>query len=196
MNIHSIRWAFKAGWQHCTEPSELLVLLVIASTVNEGHSSSVLSAAQLAEATLMTIEESQRHLTSLERLGLIRRGEESLAENFPRSEYPIVWDLLRAYREEALGLVRGRRLSRTPHAVYRFYDKLDRLLYIGCTIEPDVRFAAHKSKPWWPEVTRSVITWYECYGAAHIAEKEAISEEKPLYNIAIPKGRRPTMAAL
>lgn len=39
--------------------------------------------------------------------------------------------------------------------VYRHYDKDDRLLYVGITVNPKRRAQGHKQKsPWWPSIAR------------------------------------------
>lgn len=67
-------------------------------------------------------------------------------------------------------------------ALYRLYDGEDRVLYIGITNMPNVRFDAHRMKPWWKQVARKDIEWFENRHQASCAEVRAIRAERPLYN--------------
>jgi predicted GIY-YIG superfamily endonuclease len=70
-------------------------------------------------------------------------------------------------------------------AVYRFYDAADRLLYVGMTENPAVRFTSHESlKPWWPDVARQTINWYDTREEADAVETEAIRTERAVHNVA------------
>jgi DNA-binding transcriptional regulator YhcF (GntR family)/predicted GIY-YIG superfamily endonuclease len=76
-------------------------------------------------------------------------------------------------------------------ALYRLYNKRHQLLYVGITKDPRTRFAAHAAeKPWWPEVVRRDLEWFTTRTAALAAEAEAIRNEKPDENLAIPAGPR------
>jgi drug/metabolite transporter (DMT)-like permease len=80
--------------------------------------------------------------------------------------------------------------SRTGHSLYRFYDTAGRLLYVGITNSPRLRFAQHRdSKTWWPTVAVREITHYSSRAELEAAEKAAIRRERPRYNIA-HNGRR------
>lgn len=69
-------------------------------------------------------------------------------------------------------------------AVYRFYDAGDALLYVGVTKNFGLRWQRHASaKPWWPEVQRQTVDWYDEAEALRV-EVEAIEREKPLHNVA------------
>ena len=71
------------------------------------------------------------------------------------------------------------------HALYRFYDAREELLYVGITDEPWRRWREHvRTKPWYPRVKHQAITWYEDKAAAEAAEREAIRSECPRFNIA------------
>ena len=51
------------------------------------------------------------------------------------------------------------------HALYRFYDAREELLYVGITDEPWRRWREHvRTKPWYPRVKHQAITWYEDKG--------------------------------
>lgn len=70
--------------------------------------------------------------------------------------------------------------------VYRAFIG-DRLAYVGLTLNPKGRFSAHSRKPWWREVTRVDLEWFDGREAAKEAERAAIRDESPLYNIYRPK---------
>lgn len=71
-----------------------------------------------------------------------------------------------------------------PHALYRFYDKDDQLLYVGITIDPGTRWGQHaKDKTWWTEVVRTTIEQFPTRADVLMAERVAIQTENPKYNI-------------
>lgn len=68
--------------------------------------------------------------------------------------------------------------------VYRCYDDAERLLYIGCTVKPALRFKQHAaSKAWWAEVARIEQTPVTGWRHAEEVERTAIEAERPLYNV-------------
>lgn len=70
-----------------------------------------------------------------------------------------------------------------PHALYRFFDGEDRLLYIGITVNPGGRFGQHSDdKPWWSEIARIAMEPHPDRGAVLEAERRAIVSERPRYN--------------
>lgn len=74
--------------------------------------------------------------------------------------------------------------GREATALYRFWDITDVLLYVGITRDPPARFGQHgKDKSWWRDVARIDLEWHPSRNAAEVAEKAAIEDEKPLYNI-------------
>jgi hypothetical protein len=71
-----------------------------------------------------------------------------------------------------------------PHALYRFFDAEDRLLYIGITWDIASRFPQHRDeKPWWMDIRNITIEPHADRAAALAAEKAAIIAERPVYNI-------------
>lgn len=69
-------------------------------------------------------------------------------------------------------------------ALYRFYDAVGRLLYVGIAFDPEERWKEHaNSKPWWPDVARKEVVWRDTRVAALNDEAEAIRTELPLYNV-------------
>ena len=74
--------------------------------------------------------------------------------------------------------------------LYRLYDATGRLLYVGITHDPKARWRLHAvDKPWWHEVARKEVTWFDTRTEAGIAELRAIETEGPLYDRSNPKNR-------
>jgi len=69
-------------------------------------------------------------------------------------------------------------------AVYRFYDELGSLLYVGISYAPNTRAMDHRRKCWWPLVRGRDVCWFENRIAAHAEEKAAIESEWPRFNLA------------
>ncbi|MEU4410701.1 GIY-YIG nuclease family protein [Streptosporangium sp. NPDC023963] len=76
-------------------------------------------------------------------------------------------------------------IDNSPHALYRFYDATGVLLYVGITADPGVRFKKHRGdKEWWTEVANIRIEKLPTRAAVLDAERRAIREERPLWNVA------------
>lgn len=70
------------------------------------------------------------------------------------------------------------------HALYRFYADAGALLYVGITLDPGSRWRAHRDdKPWWQQVTKITIEVYRDRASVLEAERRAIVDERPKYNI-------------
>lgn len=68
-------------------------------------------------------------------------------------------------------------------ALYRFFDADGRLLYVGVTSNPKVRWHAHELyQHWWQEVHTKEIEWLPTRAEALAAERQAIRTEKPLHD--------------
>lgn len=75
-------------------------------------------------------------------------------------------------------------LNDRPHALYRFFDASDVLLYVGITVDLGARFKKHGGdKPWWGNVDRIGIDHFATRKEALDAERKAIKEERPLHNV-------------
>ena len=73
----------------------------------------------------------------------------------------------------------------TPTALYRLFDASGALLYVGISDNLRTRFTDHAAtKPWWPQVKRKTVQWHLAREAAAAAEKAAIRDENPAYNLA------------
>jgi len=71
-----------------------------------------------------------------------------------------------------------------PTCVYRFYDAEDRLLYVGVTYSPAMRFREHARRDWFQDAVRNTIVWHDRRSDALAEEAQAIANENPLHNIA------------
>jgi predicted GIY-YIG superfamily endonuclease len=75
-------------------------------------------------------------------------------------------------------------LEARPHALYRFFDVEDRLLYIGITAGLPQRLMRHADgKPWWLQVAKITVEVMPGRAEVLAAERAAIRAERPLYNI-------------
>lgn len=75
-------------------------------------------------------------------------------------------------------------------ALYRLYGADDRLLYVGITNNPEVRWQTHaREKVWWPKVTHKTLEWFETRKSAERVERIEILEERPAYNLQHNPGR-------
>lgn len=82
-----------------------------------------------------------------------------------------------------LGAIR-RRDTDGPHVLYRMFDRSERLLYVGITLNPPGRFRGHQGeKAWWDQVATVTLEQHENRRALEIAETNAIIAERPLHNI-------------
>lgn len=79
-------------------------------------------------------------------------------------------------------------------ALYRLFDAQGTLLYVGITDDLRTRMRAHPlDKPWWPEVARKTVAWYDTREDADRAETLAIAAERPKYNKAKLYAPRPAV---
>lgn len=84
-------------------------------------------------------------------------------------------------------------VEQRPHYVYRHYDSDGQVLYIGCTSDPDARFAAQRtnrdSKEWYALVAHTDVIGPMPYAEALHAETWAIRADLPPHNVDIPRPR-------
>jgi predicted GIY-YIG superfamily endonuclease len=82
-------------------------------------------------------------------------------------------------------------LNERPHALYRFYDAGDVLLYVGITAALPARLNRHNDdKPWWGTVSRITVEHFKDRANVLAAERTAIQAECPLHNIQHNMGGR------
>jgi hypothetical protein len=80
-----------------------------------------------------------------------------------------------------------------PTDLYRYFDKDDRLLYVGISFHAAARASQHKAdKPWWPQSVRMEIEHLPTREAALAAEANAIRTEAPLHNVMGNRGSKAT----
>lgn len=83
--------------------------------------------------------------------------------------------------------------TRREHFVYRVYDDADRLLYIGCTNRPALRWSEHRawSRDGWPQKARRFrVSGPYNYDTARSRERDEIEELDPRHNHDGPWRRR------
>lgn len=69
--------------------------------------------------------------------------------------------------------------------LYRVFDAQDRLLYVGQTRDPKVRFSHHNSQSkWFPDACRTTTELFGSRDLVRKAEILAITTESPLHNVA------------
>ena len=75
-------------------------------------------------------------------------------------------------------------LMTAPHYVYRLIDPNEQLLYIGCSVDPEARLAAHRSdQPWSDLIHRQDIEGPFDRATALKRETAAIAAERPRFNV-------------
>lgn len=85
-------------------------------------------------------------------------------------------------------------MTERNHFVYRAYDSVGRILYVGCTGKPNQRYANHRAtSAWFPYATSIKMAGPYEKADAYSREKNLILELRPLFN-ALPEhalmGRR------
>lgn len=77
------------------------------------------------------------------------------------------------------------RLAARPTLVYRLYDRHDKLLYVGMTVEPKGRFRQHRNqhRDWWHEVDHVIWEEHDNRDEARYAEAVAMILERPRKNL-------------
>jgi hypothetical protein len=93
---------------------------------------------------------------------------------------------------KVIALLRGERTDEAeepepacePTTLYRIFDALGRLLYVGMTCRKGLeRFHEHAANPWWPEARTITLMHYPTRREALGAELLAIQSERPKYNV-------------
>lgn len=70
--------------------------------------------------------------------------------------------------------------------VYRAYDVDGRLLYVGISMSLQGRLTKHRRAAWWPLTDEITVQWFDGREAAKSAERAAITNENPIYNLSRP----------
>lgn len=84
---------------------------------------------------------------------------------------------------ETVALDAGLDFSANETALYRLYDALGALLYVGITGNLQSRMSDHQKRSWWPSVASRAVTLYASRSEAAAAELAAIQDEHPLHNV-------------
>ena len=75
-------------------------------------------------------------------------------------------------------------------AVYRWFAFTGRLLYVGCSVDPDKRWQdLQRTEGWTHLAAWRTLEWHESLPEARAAEREAIKTEDPLFNLQGLKGQ-------
>jgi predicted GIY-YIG superfamily endonuclease len=70
------------------------------------------------------------------------------------------------------------------HFLYRCYDETGQLVYVGSTGDLFRRLTAHRHNSWWSyQVAKVVAKVYADPFTARAAERQAIREEQPRWNV-------------
>lgn len=68
--------------------------------------------------------------------------------------------------------------------LYRHYNKRGALLYVGISLSPILRLAAHRvSSKWFRQISTIKIEEFKAESTARKAEIHAIKTERPLHNL-------------
>lgn len=71
-----------------------------------------------------------------------------------------------------------------PNVVYRIYDADGVLIYVGRSVSPFTRLTAHERTKLWFYLAASVtLEHFDSERDANVAERDAIANEQPLYNV-------------
>ena len=77
------------------------------------------------------------------------------------------------------------------HVLYRMFNELGELLYVGMTCSAPRRIKEHsKDKAWWRQVSRISLEHHDSRISLESAERAAIATESPLFNVTGRSGFR------
>lgn len=74
-----------------------------------------------------------------------------------------------------------------PTCLYRIYDADERLLYVGISNNLDGRMSKHRRRDWWRDARYMEVRWFDDRTSALSAERHAIRDEDPIYNVTRPR---------
>ena len=73
----------------------------------------------------------------------------------------------------------------TQTALYRHFNSVGRLLYVGISLDAVRRLMQHRQmKAWYTQIAKIELQWFDTRPEALRAERDAIKREHPLFNIA------------
>ncbi|CDZ89022.1 hypothetical protein ACQR3W_21915 [Rhodococcus ruber] len=76
-----------------------------------------------------------------------------------------------------------RTVNKRRTVLYRHFGEDGTLLYIGIAYDPGARWLQHMDKTWWHEVYSTRMEHFPDRESAEAAEKAAIIDERPMWNI-------------
>lgn len=129
-------------------------------------------------------------LTRAEMCDRLRVSGKTLTDRVRRGAAPApfldgTWLLYRVIEWDFALEVEHRKFVVRPkaHHLYRHFDEAGKLLYVGISVHAVSRLANHKQvSPWIWSVARVEIQTFPTRQEAEAAEREAIRDERPLFN--------------
>lgn len=96
-----------------------------------------------------------------------------------------ILDMLESGPSADIGEVNdGRRRRQTSYFLYRHYDEDGKLLYVGITDQPARRLTEHeRNAPWRGKIASVITQRFNSQQEAVVAERIAIHDENPIWNI-------------
>ena len=77
-----------------------------------------------------------------------------------------------------------KKVTPSRNCLYRCFDLYGNLLYVGISFHPLTRMMGHaRTSDWYREVARIDVEWVGDREGAKAAERAAVREERPLWNI-------------
>lgn len=112
-------------------------------------------------------------------LGISRSTPDRWRRKIPKTI--AILDAMDEYMEKT----HGPKLKAMPCQLYRHFSKDGTLLYVGISLNALLRQHAHKTgrSPWYQQIAKIEIENFSSKKAALEAEKKAIKNDKPLYNV-------------
>ena len=87
--------------------------------------------------------------------------------------------------------IKGRLIQDEPASVYRYYDSVGILIYVGITSRATLRNRQHnRDKSWWPNVVRQEVDHYPSRALALTHEADLIRRHRPPFNVALNRDWR------
>lgn len=77
---------------------------------------------------------------------------------------------------------KSRKTTSERTALYRHFDAVGALLYVGISRSAAARLASHEQSNWDQDIARVDVEWFESRAAALRAERKAIAQEEPKHN--------------
>ncbi len=104
----------------------------------------------------------------------------------PRREIPLGDDMADALQkyEWMVSDPSTYRCGQKAYYLYRHFDQGGILLYVGIALNPVYRLSQHRNtSPWYWSIARIEISRFETREESEAAERDAIQNERPLFNL-------------